>query len=199
MVRQFHMESETYLVSSHVTPGVFVLGNSSLLISRVDGWSSMGMFFMTTGSFEDHFLTLKPARASRSDSWCCRCWALSIVLHKSNTSLTYPVSAASGKSVVCVFVWIGRMYWEQNGDKLFPNSNCWNSYTSGSLEVSKSCQRTQWTGELAVFVLQFNLQKHLRNVSWEGNRCLGRTCEDWSLEALVQAIWHHSNFSQLLL
>ena len=58
---------KTCLAPSHMTPRVMVLGNSSLLISRVDSRSSMGMSSMTTGSFED-YLNLKPARANRSDS-----------------------------------------------------------------------------------------------------------------------------------
>lgn len=116
-------EVHTYLPAAHMTPSLW---QKSLFISKADGRPSLSMSSMTTGSLQVHSLNLRPAiMANRSDSWRRRCWALWVVSQESKTSSTYvdlsTVFAASGKLEECVFAWVWRTCWAQNGEAVFPN------------------------------------------------------------------------------
>jgi hypothetical protein len=74
----------------------------------------------------------------------------SIVLLESKTSSTYielsTDSAAPGNVSVCALAWAWITYCAQNGEAVLSNDRCRNSYTSGSLEGSKSRHKNLWKG-----------------------------------------------------
>ena len=118
------------------------------MISRLESRSSGGMSLMTETLFDDHFLNLKPASLTSSES-CCRNFCASLtVSQESKTSSTYiellTVSAALEYLTECSCACVCRINWAQKGDAVFPNKSRLNSKTSGSLALSKFRHKKLW-------------------------------------------------------